>query len=110
MKNHFAIKLVFCAMPLLFLSTNSLGSSEESFTRGKELAAYCSGCHGETGISAVSTNPNLAGQKKDYLVYALKAYRSQERKGGMAFVMHSNAARLTDQNIEDLATYFSAQK
>lgn len=67
----------------------------------------CAGCHGPQGISAAETFPNLAGQKKTYLAGALKAYRDKTRNAPM---MNGLAASLSDQQIDDLATYFSTLK
>lgn len=80
----------------------------QSIARGKELSSYCSGCHGEKGIAPLPENPNLAGQNSAYIQYALKAYRSGERQGGKAFIMRANAGGLSDQNIADLAAFFSS--
>ena len=73
---------------------------------GKEKAAVCTACHGETGASAAPNWPNLAGQHRDYLVHALTAYQNGERKDP---VMMGQAASLTSQDIEDIAAYFAAQ-
>lgn len=69
--------------------------------------SICAGCHGPNGISAADIYPNLAGQKKGYLVAALKAYRDKTRNNPM---MNGMAAPLSDQQIEDLAAYFSGLK
>ncbi|WP_137167202.1 c-type cytochrome [Salinimonas lutimaris] len=100
---------------LLLFSTLALPACDamaqaDDIKRGKALAQYCSGCHGETGIAPVQTNPNLAGQNKAYLIYALKAYRSGERGGSMAMIMRPNARQLSDDDINALATYFSSQR
>jgi len=50
--------------------------------------------------------PILAGQHRDYLVMALKAYRSGARDHA---VMSSFARNLSDQDIDDLAVWFSRQ-
>lgn len=67
----------------------------------------CAGCHGPKGVSAAETFPNLAGQKKAYLASALKSYRDKTRNAPM---MNGLAASLSDQQIDDLAAYFSALK
>jgi cytochrome c553 len=69
--------------------------------------SVCAGCHGPAGISAADTFPNLAGQKKGYLATALKAYRDKTRNSPM---MNGMAAPLSDQQIDDLAAYFSGLK
>ena len=73
---------------------------------GKEKAAVCAACHGEAGISAAPTWPNLAGQHRDYLEQAISRYRDKARQDP---IMQGQVAALTDQDIKDLAGYFSAQ-
>ena len=75
---------------------------------GKAKAATCVACHGQNGISMVPMYPNLAGQKAPYLESSLKAYRSQERKGGNAAIMWGLAAPLSDDDIANLAAYFAS--
>jgi len=77
-------------------------------TAGKSKAASCAGCHGSNGVSMTPIYPNLAGQKEQYLISALKAYKSQERKGGNAAVMWGLAAGLSEEDIEDLAAYYAS--
>lgn len=87
----------------------SANTDSAQYEKGQTLSQYCMGCHGETGIANIESNPNLAGQNKPYLVYALKAYRDGIRKGGMASIMRPNASGLSDDDIDALATYFAAQ-
>lgn len=75
---------------------------------GKAKAAVCAGCHGANGVSMVPMYPNLAGQKAMYLENALKAYKAGQRTGGTAAMMAPQAANLSDQDIADLAAYFSS--
>jgi len=74
---------------------------------GKSKSAVCAACHGANGKATIPTYPNLAGQNKAYLVSALKAYKKKERTGGMAAVMQAQTAALSDQDIENLAEYYS---
>lgn len=90
-------------------SQNAAATTEQLYAKGQVLSQQCLGCHGELGIAPVATNPNLAGQNKEYLQYALKAYRDGKRKGGLAFIMQANASALSDQDIEALAVFFSSQ-
>ncbi|MGQ8364533.1 c-type cytochrome [Glaciecola sp. 1036] len=71
---------------------------------GENKSTICSNCHGENGISRIPIYPNLRGQKEQYLVLALKAYRSGER---VNMAMTSHAQKLTDQDIADLAAYYA---
>lgn len=71
---------------------------------GKERAAVCVGCHGSDGIGTSPLWPNLRGQKLAYLVKQLKAFRDGSRVDS---TMGPMAKGLSDQDIEDLATYYS---
>lgn len=72
--------------------------------RGAELSGVCAMCHGVNGISNIPIYPNLAGQKEQYLVIQLKAFRSGER---VNMAMTSHAQKLTDQDIADLSAYYA---
>lgn len=74
---------------------------------GKDKAALCAACHGPDGISTNDLWPNLAGQKFGYLVKQLKALRDGTRTDPM---MSPMAAPLTDEDIDNLAAYFSSLK
>lgn len=76
--------------------------------RGLEKSEACQVCHGKQGNQAVDRNtPILAGQHADYLVHALKAYRSGDRQNP---IMSGFAGDLSDQDIKDLAAWYSRQK
>lgn len=72
---------------------------------GKAKAAVCSACHGANGIAQIPMYPNLAGQKEQYLVLQLNAFRAGERKN---MIMAPMAAALSDTDINDLAAYYSS--
>lgn len=72
---------------------------------GKTKSADCALCHGQNGISVSLEWPNLAGQKKEYLAKALRAYRAGKRKSDM---MSSYVKDLSDKDIEDIAAYYSS--
>jgi cytochrome c553 len=74
---------------------------------GRQEAYLCESCHGRAGISEGPMTPNLAGQKKDYLVKALKDFRSGARRNTF---MSSVAASLSDNDINNVAAYFSNMK
>jgi len=67
----------------------------------------CAACHGNDGIGILPEYPNLNGQHEDYLVQALKAYGSGQRKNA---VMAGMTAALTNEDIEALARYYAAQE
>lgn len=74
---------------------------------GKAKAGMCAACHGANGVSAVPMYPNLAGQKEAYLVKQLKAFKAGTRKDP---VMGPMAAPLSDDDMANLAAYFSSLK
>lgn len=47
---------------------------------GKNNAAFCANCHGETGNSKYPEVPNLAGQNPDYLLTQMKKFETGARK------------------------------
>ncbi len=94
---------------LLALLALGLGSSALAGdpARGKELSLVCQSCHGENGNLALQPNyPLLGGQHFDYLVYALRAYRSGERENA---IMAGFARDLSDQDIRDLSAWYAQQ-
>ena len=89
------------------LSVSALVSAAD-IEAGKAKSANCVACHGANGVSMIPLYPNLAGQKEAYLESALKAYKTQERKGGNAAIMYGMAAPLSDADIANLAAYFAS--
>ncbi len=83
--------------------TAATGSAEA----GQTKAASCAACHGMDGNSVNPEWPSLAGQHASYLVKALHSFKNGERKN---VLMSAMAMPLTDQDMLDLAAYFSAQK
>jgi cytochrome c553 len=76
---------------------------------GKDLANTCLGCHGVPGYRNAYPNytvPKLEGQHPEYIVLALQGYRSGERSH---LTMHSQASSLSDQDMADIASYFSGK-
>ena len=73
--------------------------------QGKIKSAICAGCHGNNGIGLSQEYPNLAGQKEAYIFKQLKAFKSGVRKDP---TMAAMTASLNDNDMEDLAAYFSS--
>ncbi|MEB6224015.1 c-type cytochrome [Pantoea anthophila] len=76
--------------------------------RGAEKAGSCMACHGAEGKATVPLYPSLAGQHAPYLEHALQAYKKGERNGGQAEVMKAFVAGLSDDDMADLAAYYSS--
>ena len=77
----------------------------------EKKVSMCIGCHGIPGYKAsfpeVYQVPMLGGQQAKYIENALKAYQKGERKHP---TMRGIATSLSDQDIADLAAYYSQQK
>jgi len=74
---------------------------------GQEKSAVCAGCHGADGNSTIGANPRLAGQYESYLYRALTQYKSGGRKD---LLMANMVADLSNQDMKDLAAWFSSQE
>jgi len=70
----------------------------------------CIGCHGIPGYKAafpeVYQVPMIGGQSAKYIEAALNAYKKGDRKHPS---MRGIAASLSDQDIADIAAYYSQQ-
>lgn len=93
------LTLVFAACGLL-----SQPILAADIAAGKSKSVTCAACHGNNGISMIPMYPNLAGQKEQYLVLQMKAFRDGERKN---MVMAPMAAGLSDADIANLSAYYA---
>ncbi len=79
--------------------------------RGLEKSATCLGCHSIPGYKAdfpiVYSVPMIGGQNAKYIENALKEYQKGERRFPS---MMATARSLSDQDIADVAAYFSSQR
>ncbi|MFQ6021608.1 MAG: c-type cytochrome [Acidiferrobacterales bacterium] len=102
MKNCVTLALVF------WLSV-SLGIAQAAgdAAAGKAKAALCVACHGPDGNSTNPEWPNLAGQHPEYTVKQLKDFKDGRRENEL---MSGIAKGLSEQDMENLAAYFSAQQ
>ena len=80
------------------------GASGNASAGGKLYNATCIACHGPRGISVAPVYPNLGGQKHQYLVNEITAYRDGDRKDP---IMAPMARHLSDEDIANLASYLS---
>ena len=76
---------------------------------GESKNAMCIGCHGIKGYQAsfpeVYKVPMISGQGAKYITSSLNAYKKGERKHP---TMRGIAETLSDQDMADLAAYYSA--
>jgi cytochrome c553 len=75
---------------------------------GKQKSTACAACHGADGNKTLdNTYPKLAGQYPDYLLKALKEYKSGKRVNA---VMAGQVQALTDADMANLAVYYGSLK
>lgn len=71
---------------------------------GKQAAAFCMNCHGETGNSKLSDVPNLAGQHPTYVLDQIEAFLSGRRKNEF---MQGLMKVLSEEDKATIALYFA---
>lgn len=96
----------------IYVASFFLLSSFQAFAEKtpEELSSTCLGCHGVVSYNNIYPTykvPKLGNQHKDYIVSALKAYRSGER---LHPTMRAHAVNLSDVEISKIADYFSSFK
>lgn len=77
--------------------------------RGEVLADTCMGCHGISGYRNAYPSyrvPKLGGQQEEFIVISLQGYKKSSRAH---LTMQAQAASLTEQDMRDLAAYFTSQ-
>jgi len=90
---------------ILFLSLSSVVVHAGDAEAGKAKSATCAACHGGEGISPTGTWPNLAGQKEEYLLAQLKAFKEGTRVNAQMAPM---VASLSEEDMANLAAYYSS--
>ncbi len=86
-----------------FMSAGSLSAAD--IAAGAKKAAACAGCHGPEGISFSGENPNLKGQKAQYLLKQLKDFKSKARNN---VIMQIQVASLSETDMANIAAYFES--
>ena len=70
--------------------------------------AACMGCHGPTGTGNPPAGfPSISGQHTAYMVKQIKDFRSSARSNDLNGMMHTVAAKMSDKEIEAVASYMS---
>ncbi len=89
---------------LALVSLSSWASADALQVRG--MAASCSACHGTHGVAQPGLD-SLAGQSKDDFLKKMQDFKSGKKP---ATLMHQLSKGYSDEQIEQLAGYFSALK
>jgi len=73
---------------------------------GEDKSENCAGCHGSGGNSEMGMFPSLSGLDPNYIFLQLNAFKKGMRKNEM---MQGMVEDMSDQDMADLAAYFSRQ-
>jgi cytochrome c553 len=92
---------------LMLLATAALAYAAGDVEAGRSKSGLCAGCHGQDGNSLNPIWPKLAGQHAKYIAKQLHDFKSKDRND---VTMGPMAAGLSDQDIEDVAAFFSSNE
>lgn len=101
---------LFCAAMFAGIGIVQPAMAEGDVEKGRLTAQTCMGCHGAPGMRNAYPGyriPKLGGQHAEYIVAALQAYKNQLRSHP---TMQAQAADLTDEDMANIAAYFSSMK
>lgn len=90
----------------LSLATASAGAVAADPLQVRGIAASCSNCHGTQGVAQDGMD-SLAGQKKEDLLKKMMDFKTGKKP---ATVMHQLSKGYSDEQIDQLASYFAALK
>ncbi len=108
MKSLFLARGLPVVAGAVLLSGVSAHAQDANALYMRALAATCANCHGTSGRAIDNSEvPGLAGMPAAYLVAQMQAFKKGERP---ATVMHQLAKGYTDEQIQQIAAYFAAQK
>jgi len=100
---------------LLTLGISGLAHAAGDAAAGQGKAAVCGACHGPDGNSPAPDFPKLAGQGERYLLKQMQDIKAGTAPGAAAGVgrnvlpMTGMLDSLSDQDLADIAAYFSSQ-
>jgi cytochrome c553 len=97
---------LIAALAAGMLGTTGAYAAGDAAAGAKIATTVCVACHAADGNSVMTANPKLAGQHAEYLVKQLKDLKAGKRNNP---VMGPMAATLSDEDVLNVAAYFSAQ-
>ena len=99
-------KVLMFVLTGLAISITASAWAEGNAETGKTKSATCAACHGADGNSVNPEWPKLAGQHPNYIVKQLTNFKEDARVNAS---MSPMAKPLSEQDMADLAAYFSSQ-
>lgn len=103
-----SVPIVICLVTIVTLGIFAQAPARAAgdAAAGEELAFTCMGCHGIAGYRNAYPSyrvPKLGGQRREYIVDALTAYKKGSRPHP---TMQAQGGSLSEQDIDDLAAWF----
>ncbi len=100
------MKLSWFMLPVA--ATACLPAQAQDVLYTRSLAATCANCHGTEGRAVPGSEvPTIAGMPREYMLRQLQAFRDGSRP---ATVMHQITKGFSQQQLEQIATWFAATK
>lgn len=100
--------------PVAFVLISSFSLNLQAGTIEKLIDDKCSDCHEKNGNSKNEHTPSIAGISKAYFVEAMESYvkgdRPAKKLDDKKITMKDVSKKLTKEEINSLANYFSKQK
>ena len=98
-------RVAFATLLITCLLVAAPAFASGNIEAGKAKAATCFACHGADGNAPDPQYPRLAGQWENYLLQALKEYKSGARDNP---IMKGFVSTLSPQDMENVAAYFAS--
>ncbi len=96
--------LSLIALGGVILAGSSFADVAGDRAAGRQLAGQCRTCHGLDGYAQIPIAPHIGGEPEGYIAAQLRAFRDGTREHEMMSIV---ARMLTDQQIADLAAWYS---
>ncbi len=74
----------------------------------KRMVRACNSCHGQNGEGGMYDMPALNGQRIGYFIATMEEFQGDDRSNDIYWRMRDIAKELTEDEIEELANYYSA--
>ena len=89
-----------------YYATQKSGPAERGQTMVRDLTEKCDRCHAPGAGGGAMVVPKIAGQDRDYLMMAIRAYRDDRRE---STTMHKMSLPYGDAVIEAIASHYASQ-
>ncbi|MDH3262419.1 MAG: cytochrome c4 [Paracoccaceae bacterium] len=99
--------LALLALGGVLLAGGVLAEAAGDRAAGRQLAGQCRTCHGLDGFAQIPIAPHIGGEPAEYIARQLTAFRDGTREHEMMSIVAKN---LTDEQIADLAAWYSGHK